>query len=102
MTKSKTVRSPKPRRTIGTGVMAELRPAASRRRKPGRPSPDSQALLREHLLRSALNAFLLYGFEGMSFHALAQTSGISRDTLYRLYRSKEELFRAAAEFATSK
>ena len=68
------------------------------RRKPGRPPSVSQAQFREHLLRTALDSFLANGFEAASINAIAQLSGISRDTIYRQYGSKEELFRAATAY----
>ncbi len=72
------------------------------RRRAGRPSRAGQAQKQEHLLQCALQAFLKNGFEGASIHAIAQVSGISRDTFYRQYGSKEELFRAATHHGLEK
>lgn len=50
------------------------------------------------LLRTALEAFLQKGYVGASINDIARRSGISRDTLYRQYGLKEELFRAATGY----
>jgi AcrR family transcriptional regulator len=68
-------------------------------RKAGRPTRESAAALRERLLRASLEEFLASGYEGASLNRIAQTSGVSRDTIYRQYSGKPALFLAASGFA---
>lgn len=75
---------------------------AAARRKPGRPAADTIDQYRERLLGTALETFLRKGFEGTSLNAIAKISGTSRDTLYRQYGSKEELFRAATGYGLAR
>lgn len=72
------------------------------RRRPGRPATDTLQQYRERLLHTALHAFLRNGFEGTSLNAVAKISGVSRDTLYRQYGTKEELFRAATGYGLAR
>src|SRR5580700_4771493 len=72
------------------------------RRKPGRPATDTVDQYRQRLLHTALDTFLRNGFEGTSLNAVAKTSGVSRDTLYRQYGTKEELFRAATGYGLAR
>ena len=72
------------------------------RRKPGRPATDTLDQYRQRLLHTALDVFLHNGFEGTSLNAIAKISGVSRDTLYRQYGSKEELFRAATGYGLAR
>jgi TetR/AcrR family transcriptional repressor of mexJK operon len=72
------------------------------RRKPGRPATDTLDQYRQRLLHTALDVFLRNGFEGTSLNAVAKISGVSRDTLYRQYGSKEELFRAATGYGLAR
>lgn len=73
-----------------------------KRRRPGRPAAASAEAARQRLLRTALDAFLRRGYEGASINAIAQRSAISRDTIYRQYGSKEELFRAATGYGLAR
>jgi AcrR family transcriptional regulator len=68
------------------------------RRSRGRPPAASVEQARAVLLRTALEAFLQKGYAGASINDIARRSGISRDTLYRQYGLKEELFRAATGY----
>lgn len=64
-------------------------------RKPGRPTQEAAIALRLSFLEASLNAFLAHGFAGVSIHDIARAARISRDTFYRQFGSKEEVFRAA-------
>jgi AcrR family transcriptional regulator len=64
-------------------------------RKPGRPTQEAAVALRQSFLDASLDAFLEKGFAGASIHAIARKARISRDTFYRQFGSKEEVFRAA-------
>ena len=91
-------RRPKP----SAGAATEKSQLASGRRKPGRPATESLQQFREHFLRIALEAFLSKGYEGASINAIALAAGISRDTFYRQYGSKEELFQAATGYGLAR
>jgi AcrR family transcriptional regulator len=56
--------------------------------------PDS-AQRREHILDTALEAFLRYGYRKTSMEDVARAAKISRPGLYFLFSSKEDLFVAA-------
>jgi len=51
----------------------------------------------ELILEAALEAFGRYGFARTRMDDIAQTSGIARTALYRIYRNKQDIFRALAE-----
>lgn len=92
------------KRTVHTGAAERsIRSAlALPSRKPGRPPKDSVARFQRNFLRVALDAFLDNGFEGASINSIARAAGISRDTFYRQYGSKEQLFRAATGYGMSR
>lgn len=73
---------------------AETGTAATYRR-PGRPTQQAAAELRKAFLDASLEAFLEKGYAGASIHSIARKARISRDTFYRQFGSKEEVFRAA-------
>lgn len=50
---------------------------------------------RDPLLEKALFQFALYGYRKTSLDGIAQAAGVSRQTLYKRYKSKEGLFREA-------
>jgi AcrR family transcriptional regulator len=52
---------------------------------------------REEILDSALTEFARHGYEGASTDAIARAAGISQPYLFRLFRTKKELFIAAEE-----
>jgi len=72
------------------------------RRRPGRPPAASVQGERVRVLRVALDSFLAHGFEGTSISVIARRSQVSRDTLYRQYGSKQELFRAATGYGLAR
>ena len=78
--------------------LAFAAPPAALRRRRGRPPAASLEQARAVLLRTALEVFLQKGYAGASINDIARRSGISRDTLYRQYGVKEELFRAATGY----
>lgn len=63
-------------------------PATTGARRPGRPR---SAGAHEAILRAALALFIDQGFEGMSVEAVATRAGVGKATIYRRWRSKEEL-----------
>lgn len=58
-----------------------------------RRSPEAR------LLSSAMKAFAKRGYGGVNVDGLCRSAGIAKGTFYRHYRSKEELFLAAADAA---
>ena len=49
-----------------------------------------------HILDTALPVFVRYGFRKTSMTDIARAAGISRASLYLIFNSKEELFRAGS------
>jgi AcrR family transcriptional regulator len=65
------------------------------RRRPGRPRSQDA---RRAILRASLDLAEEHGPRGVSMDAIARTAGVSKETLYRWWRSKAEvLLEAAAE-----
>jgi AcrR family transcriptional regulator len=52
---------------------------------------------RQEILDVAATFFLSYGFEGASVNAMARHSGISKESFYRYFRGKDELFTAVID-----
>lgn len=52
---------------------------------------------RQEILDVAASFFLSYGYEGSSVNAMARHSGISKESFYRYFRGKDELFKAVLE-----
>ena len=50
---------------------------------------------RTHLLSTAIGLFAQYGFRGTGIDRIAGEAGVSKKTMYQLFRSKEELILAA-------
>lgn len=66
---------------------------------PGRP-PRGQAQQREQeLLETALDLFLIHGYEGTSIEKIAATLGMAKRTIYALYPDKKALFMASLQRA---
>jgi AcrR family transcriptional regulator len=57
-------------------------------------SPSDRA---KTILLAALATFSRYGFARTTMDDIAQGSGVPRTALYRIFRSKEEIFRALAQ-----
>jgi AcrR family transcriptional regulator len=70
-------------------------PAAPNRRK-------SAAERREEIIAIALEHFAAGGYRGASTDAIAREAGISQPYLFRLFRTKQELFLACNERACAK
>jgi TetR/AcrR family transcriptional regulator, mexJK operon transcriptional repressor len=71
--------------------------AVSRTSSPGRGGRPKNAELEqreEHILDTAGEAFLRYGFDGTSMDAVAEAAQISKRTLYIRYADKAALFNA--------
>ena len=68
--------------------------APAARRRTGRPVGSNST---RPLLLAAKQLFLERGFEGVNLERVARTAGVSRQTVYNLFGSKEALFRAMVE-----
>ena len=67
--------------------------AAERTTRRGRHGIDK----RTQLLNAASKLFLKHGYEGSSINALARSSGISKESIYRYFDSKQALFEAVID-----
>ncbi|MEX2367573.1 MAG: TetR/AcrR family transcriptional regulator, partial [Pseudohongiellaceae bacterium] len=52
---------------------------------------------RDHVLEVASECFLKQGFDGTSINVMARDAGISKESIYRYFGSKEDLFLAVVE-----
>src|SRR5215475_5179272 len=65
--------------------------AQKERRNAGRPAPDARMT---QLLAAAKETFTSKGFAATTMDDIAAAAGMSKKTLYKLFESKTELFRA--------
>ncbi|MBB4216672.1 AcrR family transcriptional regulator [Rhizobium sp. BK212] len=63
-------------------------------RKRGRPKVSSDDDKRVHIVEIARRVFVKYGYAGSTTAVVATEAGVSKQTLYKLFQSKEELFAA--------
>jgi len=56
-----------------------------------------KALKRDTILKAALDTFLTVGYIGTSMDKIAKRAGVTKQTVYRYFSSKEALFQAALE-----
>jgi TetR/AcrR family transcriptional repressor of mexJK operon len=68
------------------GVVGVVRSLTEER---GRPKAKEQ-----EVLDVATDYFLKHGYEGASINAMARSSGISKESIYRYFNSKQQLFEA--------
>src|SRR5215217_6786810 len=57
---------------------------------------------REDILRVAIEHFAVGGYRGTSTETIARDAGISQPYLFRLFRTKKELFLACADRANER
>jgi len=69
------------------------------RRAPGRPTMEDSEALRAAITRAAIAEFAGKGFEFGNVNQIAAMSGVTKATVYRLYGSKEGLFKVAIRAA---
>jgi AcrR family transcriptional regulator len=67
-------------------------------RIPGRPTQKAAVELKEICLDAALAEFVVNGFQGTTIDGVAQRAKASRATVYRMFGSKEALFRAVHQW----
>ncbi|MBA5805794.1 MULTISPECIES: TetR/AcrR family transcriptional regulator [Rhizobium] len=63
-------------------------------RKRGRPKVSSDEDKRSHIVEVAGRVFVKCGYAGSTTAIVASEAGVSKQTLYKLFQSKEELFAA--------
>ncbi|MFF0922416.1 TetR/AcrR family transcriptional regulator [Rhizobium leguminosarum] len=63
-------------------------------RKRGRPKVSSDEDKRAHIAEVAGRVFVKCGYAGSTTAVVASEAGVSKQTLYKLFQSKEELFAA--------
>jgi TetR/AcrR family transcriptional repressor of mexJK operon len=61
------------------------------------PLKPRSADKREEVLDIASESFLVKGFDGTSINVMAREAGISKESIYRYFGSKEDLFLAVVE-----
>src|ERR1700674_4547748 len=83
------------------GQMAEnTRPAAGRRERPRRRAEQQRSIeTRASTLNAAIAEFAERGFEGASIRVIADRLGLQHPLITYHFRSKDILWRAAAEHA---
>ena len=57
---------------------------------------------RKQLIDAAATAFVRAGFDGTSMEDVAETAGVTRLIVYRIFTSKEELYRSVLESVTAR
>jgi TetR/AcrR family transcriptional repressor of mexJK operon len=67
----------------------------------GRPTQDIAAKLGTHILKTALEQFVIHGPDGASMESIAAAADVSKRTLYARFGSKTGLLTAALEFGTA-
>lgn len=65
-----------------------------KKRRCGRPTPHDTEQLDLYLLEVAAGLFVQHGYAGTSVDQIARKASASKQTLYRRYSSKEDLFKA--------
>jgi AcrR family transcriptional regulator len=74
--------------------MSGTNTAAGAPRKRGRPKVSSDDDKRAHIVENARRIFMQHGYAGSTTAVVALEAGVSKQTLYKLFESKEELFAA--------
>jgi AcrR family transcriptional regulator len=64
-------------------------------RRSGRPAGKASETLDRHILATATRLFIENGYAGTSIEQIAAAAGAGKQTIYRRYASKEDLFKAA-------
>ncbi len=72
--------------------MTDSRAASAGRSKAGRPKSEEK---RQKILKAASDQFLSAGFASTSMDNIARHSGVSKQTVYSHFESKDALFQAA-------
>ncbi|HLG88117.1 MAG TPA: TetR/AcrR family transcriptional regulator [Alphaproteobacteria bacterium] len=71
--------------------------ASSQPRKLGRPPRDEAEELTQHIVATAAALFIRGGYAGTSIEAVAQEAQVGKNTIYRRYSTKPDLFQAVVD-----
>jgi AcrR family transcriptional regulator len=66
-------------------------------RKNGRPTRDAADRLSAHVVACAVRQFVRNGYAGASIEAVAAEAGVGKNTIYRRYATKSDLFQAVVD-----
>jgi AcrR family transcriptional regulator len=77
-------------------------PDAPAKRGPGRPRAQPLEDQRRQVLDAARSVFAQHGYHGATIEAVARGSGTPRPTVYELFGSKDDLFRAVMDDAADR
>jgi TetR/AcrR family transcriptional regulator len=78
-------------------LMPDTSPRVARPR--GRPRKDADFAPTDKVMAAAIEAFSVYGYNGVSLRTVNDELGVSRNLLYQRFGSKAELWRAAVDWA---
>jgi AcrR family transcriptional regulator len=81
-----------PRQSRAEQGRVRARPSIIAMRARGRPTREEADLLRQSILKAALEQFISQGFQAASMEAIARSAGVAKITLYRHFDTKEVLF----------
>jgi AcrR family transcriptional regulator len=70
---------------------------ASPPRRSGRPSRDAADLLTGHVVECAARLFIRRGYAGTAIEAVAAEAKVGKNTIYRRYAGKSDLFEAVVD-----
>jgi AcrR family transcriptional regulator len=73
-----------------------------RKRAAGRPTRDDATLIHARILDAALAEFLAHGFGAASIEGIARTARVNKDTIYRQFGAKEQLYRESVARAQAR
>src|SRR5882724_11185208 len=79
------------------GLMPDTSPRVARPR--GRPRKDAEFAPTDKVMATAIEAFSVHGYNGVSLRTVNDELGVSRNLLYQRFGSKAELWRAAVDWA---
>jgi AcrR family transcriptional regulator len=77
--------------------MPDTPPRVARPR--GRPPKDAQFAPTDEVMAAAIEAFSVYGYNGVSLRTVNEQLGVSRNLLYQRFGSKANLWRSAVDWA---
>jgi AcrR family transcriptional regulator len=77
--------------------MADTETAKAPCRKGGRPTRDAADRLTAHVVSCAASLFTHFGYAGTSVEAIAAAAQVGKNTIYRRFATKAELFEAVVD-----
>ena len=80
-----------------SATLGKNAPAGTRASQEAASADAAQNSKQKEVLDVASEYFLRHGYQGASINAMARSSGISKESFYRYFSSKKELFEAVIE-----